>query len=99
MRQLELLAGVPRLARPPMPGPCLDFEFQYPLIRYNRSKKLGVEYWALPGSNSRGAPDLKYVVDFPVFNQIGFSRRMDFGRTANRQMDFWQTEKRQGKVH
>ena len=27
-------------------GPCLDFGFQYALIRNNRSKKFGVEYWA-----------------------------------------------------
>ena len=32
-------------------GPCLDFGFQYALIRNNRSKKIGVEYWTLPGSN------------------------------------------------
>ena len=43
--------GPPRLARPPRPGPCLDFGFQYALIRNNQSKKFGVEYWALPGSN------------------------------------------------
>ena len=43
--------GPPLLARPPRPGPCLDFEFQYSLIRNNRSKKFGEEYWALSGSN------------------------------------------------
>jgi hypothetical protein len=43
------------LARPPRPGPCLDFGFQYALIR-NRSKKMGVEYWALPRSNSPWRP-------------------------------------------
>ena len=32
--------------------PCLDFGFQYALIRNNWSKKFGVEYWALPCSNS-----------------------------------------------
>ena len=31
-------AGTPRLARPPRPGPCLDFGFQYAFIRNNRSK-------------------------------------------------------------
>ena len=30
--------------------------FQYALIRNNRSKKFGVEYWALPGSNSPWRP-------------------------------------------
>ena len=57
--------GIPRnctqgrhtqLARPTRPGPCLDFGFQYALIRNNRSKKFGVEYWALPGSNSPWSP-------------------------------------------
>ena len=27
--------------RPPRPGPCLDFGFQYALIRNNWSKKVG----------------------------------------------------------
>ena len=49
-------SGSPRLARPPSPGPCLDFGFQYAFIRNNRSKKFGVEYWALPGSNSPWRP-------------------------------------------
>ena len=44
--------GPPRLARPPRPGPCLDFGFQYALIRNNQTKKFGVEYKALPDSNS-----------------------------------------------
>ena len=52
----SLSSGPPRLARPPRPGPCLDFGFQYALIRNNRSKKIGVEYWALPGSNSPWRP-------------------------------------------
>ena len=30
--------------------------FQYPLIKNNRSKNFGVEYWALPGSNSPWHP-------------------------------------------
>ena len=46
-----LTAGLPRLARPPRPGTCLDFGFQYAHIRNNRSKKIGVRYWTLPGSN------------------------------------------------
>ena len=45
-------SGPPRLARPPRPGPCLDFGFQYSLIRNKRSKNFMVKYWALPGSNS-----------------------------------------------
>ena len=36
----------PQLARPPSPGPCLDFGVHYALIRNNWSKKIGVEYWA-----------------------------------------------------
>ena len=47
---------------PPSPGPFLDFGFQYALIRNNRSKKIGVEYWALPGSNSPWRPCI-YVLD------------------------------------
>ena len=43
----DLTAGAPRLARL-----CLDFGFQHARIRNNWSKKFGVEYWALPGSNS-----------------------------------------------
>ena len=35
------LSGAPRMARPPRPGPCLDFGFQYSLIRNNLSKKFG----------------------------------------------------------
>ena len=49
-------SGAPRLARPPRPGPCLYFGFQYALMRNNRSKKFGVEYWALSGSNSLWRP-------------------------------------------
>ena len=49
--KLTSKAGLPRLARPPRPGSCLDFAFQYTLIRNNRWKKFGLEYWALPGSN------------------------------------------------
>ena len=50
------MAGPPRLARPPRPGPCLNVGFQYPLIRNNLSKKFAVEYWALPGPNSPWRP-------------------------------------------
>ena len=35
------VTGTPRLARPPRPGPCLDFGFQYTLIRNNWLKKNG----------------------------------------------------------
>ena len=52
----ECYSGAPWLARPPRPGPGLDFGFQYDRIRNNRSKKFGVEYWALPGSNSPWRP-------------------------------------------
>ena len=45
-------SGPPRLARPPRPGPCLDFGFQYALIN-----------WTLPGSNSpwRGVPAISAI--------------------------------------
>ena len=46
-----LWAAPPRLVRSPRPGPCLNFGLQYALIRNNQSKKIGVEYWAFPGSN------------------------------------------------
>ena len=42
-----LTAGLPRLARPPRSGPCLEFGFQYALIRNNGSKKFWVEYWTM----------------------------------------------------
>ena len=45
-------SGPPRQARQARFGPCLDFGFQYTLIRNNRSKKFGVEYWTLLGRNS-----------------------------------------------
>ena len=45
---------------PPRTGPCLDFGFQYALMRNNRSKKL--EYWALPGSNSLWQPCVLDVI-------------------------------------
>ena len=48
-----MVTGPPRQ---PRTGPCLDFGFQYALIRTNRSKKFGVEYWTLPGSNSPWRP-------------------------------------------
>ena len=34
-------SGTPRLLRPPRPRPCLNFGFQYALIRNNRSKNFG----------------------------------------------------------
>ena len=39
-------AGPPPLVRPPSPRPepCLNFGFQYTLIRNNWSKKFGVVY-------------------------------------------------------
>ena len=55
---IPILSGAPRLARPPRPGPCLDFGFQQALIRNNRSKNFGLEYWALPGSNLSWCPQL-----------------------------------------
>ena len=56
LNKIITCAGPPRLARPPRPGPCLDFGLQYTLIRNNWSKQIGVEYWALPGSNSPWRP-------------------------------------------
>ena len=41
-------------------SPCLDVGFQYTLIRNNRPKNFGVEYWALPGSNSPWRPCILY---------------------------------------
>ena len=38
-------------AQPPRPGPCLNYGFQYALIRNNQSKKIGVKHWALSASN------------------------------------------------
>ena len=43
--------NLPRQGRQARFGPSLDFRFQYALIRNNWSKKFGVEYWTLPGSN------------------------------------------------
>ena len=36
--------------------PCLDFRFQYALIRSNWPKTFEVEYWTLSGSNGPGMP-------------------------------------------
>ena len=68
VRHVIVSTGPPRLARPPRPGPYLDFGFQYALIRNNRSKKIGVEYWALPGSYSPWRPCSKdtYLVVFKM---------------------------------
>ena len=48
---VDIYAGPPWQARQARFGPCLDFGFQYALIRNNQSKNFGVEYWTLPGSN------------------------------------------------
>ena len=37
--KIHWIPGPPRLARPPRPGPCLKFGFQYALVRNNQSKK------------------------------------------------------------
>ena len=65
-REFQIVVGTNTLAATAGKAPkawalnCLDFGFQYTLIRNSWSKKFGVEYWALPGSNSpwRGAPDM-----------------------------------------
>ena len=49
-------SGPPRQGRQARFSPCLDFGFQYTLIRNNWFKKFGVEYWTLPGSNSPWRP-------------------------------------------
>ena len=49
-------SGQPRQGRQARFIPCLDFGFQYALIRNNRSKNFGVEYWPLPDSNSQWRP-------------------------------------------
>jgi hypothetical protein len=46
-------AGPPWLARPPRPGACLDFGFQY---AQTTGQKIRVEYWALSGLNSPWRP-------------------------------------------
>ena len=55
---------MPWLARLPRPGPCLDFGFQLSIWSYKKPpvKKLGVEYWALPGTNSLWRPCYSIVV-------------------------------------
>ena len=58
-------AGLPGLQRQLWTGPCLDFGFQYAVIRNNRSKKFGVEYWELPGSNSPWQPCILQVWIYP----------------------------------
>ena len=50
-------------------SPCLDFGFQYSVIRNTRSKEFGVEYWALPDSNSPWRPCTYIVTNF-YQNQI-----------------------------
>ena len=48
--------GPPGQERQARFSPCLDFGFQYALIRNNRSRNFGVEYWTFPGSNSPWRP-------------------------------------------
>ena len=50
-------SGPPQLARHPSPGPCLDYGFQYALIRNNWSKNFG----PCLAQIRRGGPDLVYV--------------------------------------
>ena len=47
-------AGSPKLARPPRPGPRFWVSIRF--IRNDGSKKIGVEYWALPAKICRGDP-------------------------------------------
>ena len=62
MNIILIKTGVPRLTRPPRPGPCLDFGFQYALIRNNQPKKIGVEHRTLTSSNSRWRPCLVCLI-------------------------------------
>ena len=62
-RFIKASPGPPRLVSPPRSGSCLDFGFQYALIRNNWSKKFGVEYWALSGSNSPWRPWIKNATE------------------------------------
>ena len=55
---VDLLPGAPRLARPPRPGPCLDFGFQYALIRNNHSEILGESIGPCLVQIHRGGPDV-----------------------------------------
>ena len=50
------LSGPPRQGRQAKFGPCLDFGFQYALIRNNWSKNFGVEYWPFLAQIRRGGP-------------------------------------------
>ena len=54
--RFKFCPGPPRQGRQARFDPCLDFGLQYALIRNNRSKNFGVEYWTLPGSNSPWRP-------------------------------------------
>ena len=54
--QLAFKVTKPSTGPPWLARPCLDFEFQYDLIRNNWSNKFGIEYWALPGSNTPWHP-------------------------------------------
>ena len=44
--------GPPGQARQARFGPCLDFGLQYALVSNNWPKKIVIQYWTLPGSNS-----------------------------------------------
>ena len=47
LKQGLLYSRATTAGKAPRPGPCLDLGFQYALIRNNRSKEFGVEYFFL----------------------------------------------------
>ena len=81
-----IIPGPPRQARQERFGPCLDFGFQYALIRNNRSKSFGVEYWTLPGSNLpwrpfysiHGSELLDWVLNMAWVNLVWLNRSLRY---------------------
>ena len=72
-----MLPGPLWLARPPRPGPCLDFGFQYALIRNNQigGRILGLVWLKF------AVASLGYIMAFPVveFSREGYKIRKVFG--------------------
>ena len=69
---VKYLTKVITIWRQPLQG--LNFGFQYTLIRIGWSKKFGVEYWALFGSNSLWRPCLHNTFNmYPKINTVLYS--------------------------
>ena len=58
---------------------CLDFGFQYALIRNNQSKKFGVEYWTLPGSNWPWRPWMGLITVMSFAHSVGWVLHIGWG--------------------